>query len=280
MRNRQRARRIARAVRAGADGFRTPPFVRPGHYYSPINSAADVDRALSWEADIPGIDLREQHQLELFSEMLPLFDGIPQRRYVPKNSMFGPAEAALYQAFVRKLRPKRVVEIGSGFSTAKLLDTAEAELPELRITCVDPYPDRLRALLAVDDALEILDKPVQELGFDLFADLEPSDIVFIDSTHVAKAGSDVLWLYLHVLPRLRPGVFVHIHDIHWPFEYPAKWLREGRCWNEVYFLQALLCENERWSIEIFSSWLWKCHPDGVPEVLRSQKPASIWLRRN
>ena len=275
----RRVRVTARTIRAGADGLRTPPFVRPGHFYSPITSADDVERALNWPADIPGIDLREREQLSLFGDLLPLFDGVPQRRYRPKNGMYGPAEAAIFQAVVRKFQPTRVVEVGSGFSTATLMDTADVFAPDLKITCVEPYPDRLLALALPEDNLEVIVKPVQDVPLDVFTSLGPSDILFIDSTHVAKAGSDVLWLYLHVLPRLQPGVLVHIHDIFWPFEYPAKWLREGRCWNESYFLQAFLCQNDSWDIELFSSWLWQKHPELVPGALRSENPGAIWLRR-
>ena len=257
-----------------------PPLVSPGHFYSPINSAADVDRALGWQADIPGIDLREEAQLAMFAELVPLFDDVPQRRYRTDNGMYGLGEGSVYQAILRKFQPKRVIEVGSGFSTAKLLDTKDKYLPGLDITCIEPYPDQLLALKLPDDDVEIIAKPVQDVPVDFFTTLGPSDILFIDSTHVAKAGSDVLWLYLHVLPRLQPGVVVHIHDIFWPFEYPATWLREGRCWNELYFLQAFLCQNDAWDIEIFSSWIWKEHPEVVPENLRAASPGSIWLRRN
>lgn len=271
--------RVVQKIRFVGDLLRQPQFVPPGHFYSPINSEADIDRALAWKADLPGIDLVEEAQLATFRELMPLLDGVPERRYRAGNGMYDAADASIYQAFVRRYQPKRVLEVGSGFSTAKLLDTAQTVLPKLRVTCVEPYPDRLLALLLPEDDVELIRSPVQDVPLDLFTSLEPSDILFIDSTHVAKAGSDVVWLYLHVLPRLQPGVLVHIHDIFWPFEYPAAWLRAGRSWNEDYFLQAFLCQNNSWRIELFSSWLWEKHSDLVPESIRSGKPGSIWLRR-
>ncbi|BBY59329.1 class I SAM-dependent methyltransferase [Mycolicibacterium sarraceniae] len=243
-----------------------------------MNSSDDIERALRWPAEAPGIDLREAEQLALFRDLVPLFDGVPERRY-KTNGMYGPADASLYQAMVRHLSPQRVVEVGSGYSTAKLLDTAEYLLPDLRVTCVEPYPDRLLALLKSGDKVDVTVCPVQDADMEIFTSLEDSDILFIDSTHVAKAGSDVVWLFLHVLPRLRKGVVVHVHDIFWPFEYPAQWHNEGRNWNEDYFLHAFLCNNSAWRIEVFSSWLWHRHSELVPSDLRAESPGSIWLRR-
>ncbi len=89
----------------------------------------------------------------------------------------------------------------------------------------------------------------------------------------------MVWLFLHVLPQLAPGVVVHVHDVFWPFEYPAEWLREHRDWTENYLLHAFLIGNASWEILFFSSWFWRCHPDLVPQRLASEQPGSIWLRR-
>jgi hypothetical protein len=89
----------------------------------------------------------------------------------------------------------------------------------------------------------------------------------------------VLWLYLHVLPTLAPGVVVHVHDIFWPFEYPPSWLREHRDWNENYFLHAFLCHNASWQLMIFNSWIANIHADELPRSLRGMEPGSLWMRR-
>ena len=96
---------------------------------------------------------------------------------------------------------------------------------------------------------------------------------------MAKAGSDVIWLFLHILPRLAPGVVVHVHDVFWPFEYPADWLRQGRDWTEAYLLHAFLSGNADWEMLFFSSWLWRCQPEFVPRPLAREEPGSIWLRK-
>jgi predicted O-methyltransferase YrrM len=271
-----RARRTASAL---AEAVLRPAGFKAGHFYSPIASRDDVERALCWGADMPGVDLREESQLATFRQLVPMFDDAPERRYRSANGMYGPGDASVYQAVVRWLKPRRVVEVGSGFSTAKLLDTAEKFVPDLQITCIEPYPDRLLGLLEPNDAVQLIAKPVQEVSLEVFTSLQAGDVLFIDSTHVAKAGSDVVWLFLRVLPRLQKGVMVHVHDIFWPFEYPETWLREGRNWTESYLLHAFLCHNTCWQIELFSSWIWSMHHELVPASLRAESPGSIWLRR-
>jgi hypothetical protein len=267
-------RRAARTVRAGRALATTPPYVPPGHFYSPLTSAADVRRALSWPEEAPGVDLREEAQLALAGELRPvLAEALPGPRYRPVNDMFCAADAAVYRAMLGHLRPKRIIEVGSGFSTAVALDGGYA------VTCIEPYPERLLSLIAQDDPVILIRQPVQDVALDFFGELSDGDVLFIDSTHVAKAGSDVCWLLLHVLPRLAPGVAVHVHDIFWPFTYPSAWLRERRDWNEAYLLHAFLSGNADWEIALFSSWLWRCHPEAVPPPLRTDCPGSIWLHK-
>jgi predicted O-methyltransferase YrrM len=230
---------------------------------------------------IPGLDLRVDAQLELAARLAPMlaepFEG---PRYSPANEMFTAADAALYRAILRHFRPKRVIEIGSGYSTAIALDTADAHLDGLDLTCVEPYPERLLSLLEKGDAarLNLLRRPVQDVPLDTYAALETGDVLFIDSTHVAKAGSDVVWIFFEVLPHLAPGVIVHVHDVFWPFEYPREWLAEHRDWTEDYLLRAFLLGNSQWEMLLFGSWLWKEHPSVIPADLRAGVPGSIWLR--
>jgi predicted O-methyltransferase YrrM len=275
-----RAIRTARALRAV---LTRPPYVAPGHFYSPLTTTADRGRALSWTG-VPGVDLAEQRQLALATQLRPLLtQPLPGPRYQPRNSMYGQADAAVYRAMLTHLRPGRVLEVGSGYSTAVALDEADANpgLSDLKITCIEPFPDRLLALLRSSDhgRLSLLREPVQDVGLDAFAQLAPGDVLFIDSTHVAKAGSDVIWLLLHVLPTLASGVIVHIHDIFWPFEYPARWLQEGRDWTEAYLLHAFLAGNTGWEVLFFASWFWQHHPGLIPQSLAAGQPGAIWLRK-
>ncbi len=275
--------RAARTIRSLLAVAGRPPYVAPGHFYSPLTSPADTDRAMSWTYS-PAFELPANRQLALASELrLTMDERQPGPRYIAENSMFGPADAAVYRAMLRHLRPARIIEVGSGFSTAVALDEADSDgpVPEVEITCIEPYPERLLGLLSLSDRkrVAILRHPVQDIALETYDRLERGDILFIDSTHVVKAGSDVVWLFFHVLPRLAPGVVVHIHDVFWPFEYPARWLREHRDWTEIYLLRAFLMDNDSWEVMLFSSWLWHCHPELIPPSLAREEPGSIWLRR-
>ncbi len=273
-------RQAARAGRAMVNSVRRPPWVPPGHYYSPHPSTADIERALSWPDEAPGVELHEEDQLRLWGDLAPMFADLRRDRYTdgPANRMFGAADASVLNAMLRRLRPRRILEVGSGYSTAVMLDTAEAYALDLRVRCVEPYPERLLSLLRDGDEVELARSRAQDVPIASYSSLAGGDVLFVDSTHVAKAGSDVLWLVLHVFPRLAPGLIVHVHDVFWPFEYPEAWLREGRDWTEDYLLHAFLARNDRWRILLFSNWLWKRHPELVPDHLSAENPGSIWLR--
>lgn len=287
-----------RLVRAAAGVARRPPWVAPGHYYSPIPSDADTQRALRWREQslgagangaLDGIELNVDGQRELAKRLSGYFADVPTTRtpgwrYEPDNSMYGLADAAVYHAMLRHFAPRRVVEVGSGFSSAIALDTADRYLREVSFTFIEPYPQRLLGLLSPQDhaRCELLRLPVQEAGTEPYAGLEAGDFLFIDSTHVSKAGSDVNFLLFQILPRLADGVIIHVHDVLWPFEYPERWLREGRGWTEAYLLRAFLAYNSAFSIELFNSWLWHSEPGWVREMLPAaadQLPGGIWLRK-
>jgi predicted O-methyltransferase YrrM len=271
--------RAVRTLRALREHVCRPPWVRPGHFYSPTTSQEDIDRALSWNDNVAGVDLREAEQLDLFKQLAPRLSEAPQDRYQSGNNMYDVADAAFLHAMLCYLRPRRVIEVGSGHSTAMLLDTAERQSIDINVTCIEPYPDRLLKLLRPDDAVELVRNRVQDVSLTIYDTLKAGDILLIDSTHVAKAGSDVLWLFLRVLPRLSPGVVVHVHDVFWPFEYPETWLREGRDWNEAYLLQAFLCHNSGWDILLFSSWLWQTRRQLLPQGLQLSHPGAFWMQR-
>jgi predicted O-methyltransferase YrrM len=273
-------RNIANGVSAARAGL----YVPPGHFYSPISSPSDRERALLFTDDaVPGVDLRAERQLEYAREVAPMWADLPQRRWRPQQSgMYGVADAAVWHALLRHERPGRIVEVGSGYSTAVALDTAETHGTTRDVTCIEPYAERLRSLLQPSDSVRLFEQPVQDVPLDVLTSLDAGDVLFIDSTHVVKAGSDVLWLMLQVLPRLSRGVLVHIHDIHWPFAYPPHWVRQGRDWTETYLVHAFLAHNDTWEIKLWNSWLWKCHPEIVEANLPAavgKNPGSLWLRR-
>ncbi len=291
-----RVRSVVRGIWGAAAALRRPLWVPPGHYYSPIASRADVGRAvatLPGTADsrgtVAGLDLREPAQRALAAALSQHWAQVPATRsdgwrYHPDNPMFGLADAAIYHSMLRELRPRRLIEVGSGFSSAIALDTADRYLPDLELTFVEPYPDRLLGLLSDSDRqrCRLVRSAVQDVPLDTYDQLGAGDVLFIDSTHVSKVGSDVNWLVFEVLPRLADGVVVHFHDIFWPFEYPREWLEEGRGWTENYLLRAFLSYNDRFEVLLFNSWVWRAEPELVRATLPStvdEVPGGIWLRK-
>ncbi|WP_170149083.1 class I SAM-dependent methyltransferase [Geodermatophilus normandii] len=258
-----------------------PPYTAPGHFYNPATTPADRERAIAGRSrPSRAVDLREDDQCRLAGQLD--LSRPPSDRWIPDNSMYGAADASVLRGMLLHFRPRRIVEIGSGYSTALALDVAERHLPDLRITCVEPYADRLRSRLRPGDAdrLTLHEEPVQDVGVgELTEGMTAGDVLLIDSSHVVKAGSDVAWLLLRVLPELPDGVLVHVHDVHWPFEYPDQWLREGRDWNEAYFLEAFLAYNERFRVLLFVDWLATEHPELVAPENRSVRGGAIWLEK-
>ena len=155
----------------------------------------------------------------------------------------------------------------------------------MRLTLVEPYP---RPFLAdVPGIGDVRVEQVQETPLELFAELGPGDVLLVDTSHAVKTGGDVTWIFNQVLPRLRPGVVVHVHDIFLPGDYPRKWLFEGWNWSEQYLLQSVLAFNSAWEVLFGTQWMTIRHPELLqeafpgladPEVL-SRPGASFWIRR-
>jgi len=280
-------------------------FAPPGHYYSPLPAPEDVHRyareAFARTPDsLAGLDLDAAGQLAMVETLGPYAralhfdaDAGGATRYYWDNDGFGPGDAVALASIMRHARPARIIEVGAGYSTAVMLDVAERYLDAPpQITCIDPEPQRLRSLLRPGDEerLSIRESVVQDLPLSFFMELQAGDILFIDSSHVLKLGSDVGFLLLEVLPRLAPGVFVHVHDIASSFEYPVEWYEEGRAWNEAPALRAFLAFNQAFRIIYFADYLVRFHreaiaahlplalrqPKGVPEGNTS---VSFWMVR-
>jgi predicted O-methyltransferase YrrM len=242
----------------------------PGHFSSPIPSLAEIQAyAAKFQhgCDQPpaGIELCAAEQLELFErlrllcEELPFTaDSSPAHRYYYNNPWFCRHDAMVLCAMLRHLRPCRVIEVGSGFSSAAMLDINDLFLDQsTRFTFIEPNPERLDSLLASRDrrSAAIYRQRVQEIDLTIFEELESGDILFIDSSHISRMGSDLNHLVFNVLPRLKVGVHIHFHDIYYPFEYPPQLLLDGQYWNEAYLLRAFLQYNKAFRIELFSSWI-------------------------
>jgi len=252
-----------------------------GHYYSPVPSHNDVleylDSRSSNKTELPDIALNKKDQFKLLENYQGFYDELPfpekqQQgfRYYYDNNCFSYSDAIFLYSFLRKHQPKRIIEIGSGFSSAVMLDTIDKFIPfHPEITFIEPYPDRLNSLLASHDReqVKLINKRIQVVPPELFLSLEAGDLLFIDSTHVVKCGSDLQQLLFNILPLLPVGIFVHFHDVFYPFDYPSDWLEKGRYWNENYFLRAFLSHNSDWNIYFFNHYSGLVFKDYITEKM-------------
>jgi len=268
----------------------------PGHFHSPL---LDIRSVGSTEPNIPfdgveyweHIELCPTEQRLYYEDLLERFAPLPfprqkndSYRYFADNTFFGLSDAFTLSGILRKEKPRRIVEVGSGFSTAVMLDTLTQIRQSATLTLIEPYPKRLFSLLSSDDKpyAKILANRIQEVSLSVFDELDEQDVLFIDSSHVAKIGSDVTFILLRILPRLKPGVLVQFHDVFYPFSYPVSWIREGRAWNESIFLRAFLLGNPNFQVVAFNSFA----GHSFPELFRERLPGfskdpggSIWLRK-
>ena len=204
-------------------------------------------------------------------------------RFRVDNDQFGVLDSLVLHAMIAHARPRRIVEIGSGFSTLLMRATHRALADgRIAIDCVEPYPrDFLRS---GDMGIALHEVPVQSAPASLFATLEANDILFVDSSHVSKTGSDVNHIFFEILPRLAAGVIVHVHDIFLPFEYPKDWvIDQRRSWNEQYLLRALLMDNRRYRPLFGAAYATHACPDAMASIARSLDlshvaGSSFWMR--
>jgi predicted O-methyltransferase YrrM len=273
-----------------------PVHVPPGHAYSPLPSRADIERARR-RADVvprtlPGIELRDAQQRQLLAELAHWYGDLPfgvepgPHRFRYGNSWFTYADAVLMALMLRRSRPTRIIELGCGYSSALLLDVNDLFLGRgASVTFIEPDAARLREVLSAEDLDgRLIEAPVQDVDLELFDELAAGDVLAIDGSHVVKAGSDVQHVFDEVLPRLAPGVLVHMHDVFYPFEYPASWLEKGCALNEAYVLRAFLQSTTAYRIELFTDYLLTFHHDWLAEHLPlvTQRPfptGGIWLSR-
>jgi hypothetical protein len=270
-------------------------YVRPIHYYDPLPdfqyiTTAEITRSRHYQ----GIDFNWPSQLELISE-LAMFKGEVQElasstRGIHSefyNPYFAGTDAAVYYALIRRLRPRWIVEIGGGYSTriaSYALNRNRREGYDNRLMCVEPYPES--RLTETELHVELIRERVENVGLDLFSQLQANDILFIDSTHTVKFNSDVCYLLLDVVPQLNAGVWVHIHDIFFPHDYPREWLMEKRiAFNEQYLLEAFLSYNKDFVICLANHGLHLQFPSTTEQLwpAATQDDAfgavSLWIRR-
>jgi predicted O-methyltransferase YrrM len=309
LRNRVLRRRPAPAPPAPAPPAPAPPAPEPpepqvahpwplGHFYSPVPDtlglAEPSERARVWPVSapaLPGIDWRPDAQLALVRDTLAAQERIrfpdasdDPAQYHTGSPQFSAVDAWALQAMLRHVRPRRLVEIGCGWSSLVTAQVNREYLDgRLDVTCIEPYPPEFLHA-GIEGIGRVLVRRVQDAPLEIFEQLGAGDVLFIDSSHVVKTGSDARFLYHEVLPRLAPGVVVHAHDIFLPRDYPEDWVFAGRGWNEQYVLQSFLQFNAAFEVLLGLAWLRVEHPDvleaaGLTRAEQAGGAGSFWMRR-
>lgn len=276
--------------------------VTPVHFYQPIPDTQSLPETL-WDrpSELVGIDMNGSVQLDLLRRCFPKFQSEYEQfpttpteeagRFYLNNHLFDGTDALVAYCMVRHFQPQLIIEIGSGFSSL-LLGQAAAKNNTAALICIEPYPQEFLKR-GFPGLHRVIEKKVEDIDLEVFSELHCGDVLFIDSSHTVKIGGDVNYLFLEVLPRLEPGVIVHIHDIFLPFEYRRDWvLDEFRFWSEQYLLQAFLTFNSEFEVLMANSYL----AHGYLEDLKAAFPSlekvnatvpnpvrrgggSFWMRR-
>jgi predicted O-methyltransferase YrrM len=258
--------------------------VVPNHFYEPVPDTRGIPEKSWAPSDMVGIDLRPEFQVELlkrFRAYKQEYDAMARELFTSKNGTFGRVDGEILYCMVREFKPERIVEIGSGYSTV-IASRAMAKNQRGSITAIEPYPASI--LRTLPEFVTVRPCPVQEVPLSEFESLGQNDILFIDSSHVLKEGSDVQYEYMEILPRIQPGVFVHVHDIFLPWPYPRRWVTEElRFWNEQSVLQSLLTWSSRYEVIWGSQFMYRKHADLLHGAFDSMAtwedgPGSFWLR--
>jgi len=270
----------------------------PGHFYSPVVDIHDdhVTQAVRDPRpvrDSGGIHI-DQPGMEAFCERLARhhsqfpFTREPQLgfRYFYGNGAFDAHDAAVLFSMLLEYQPRRVIEVGSGYSSCLMLDTNERFFDgRLELTLIDPALEQIRSLIPLGDThrAELIPAKVQDVPLAVFERLRENDILFLDSSHVVKTASDVNCYLFEILPSLAPGVLIHIHDMPHLFEYPEQWVRDlKRSWNEAYAVRAFLQYNREFPILYWTNFAAKVFPEKLLALMpmtRENGGASLWLQK-
>ncbi len=270
----------------------SPPAFADGHFYSPAVNPDELkaNAGKLWPNHLPaspGIEWSEMAHRQVLEEMRPLAEeydypatSSDTTAFHDPNGLYEGLDSRMLYGFLRGLNPARMIEVGSGMSTLLAADVNTRYLGgKMDFTAIEPYPqDFLRE--RVNGLSRLIDAKVQEVTIETFTRLGAGQILFIDSSHVSKTGSDVNFLYHQVLPRLASGVIIHIQDIFLPWDYPFEWvIEERRNWNEQYLLQAMLAGSKRFEVLFANHYASRVMPEAVEACWGLHcGGGSIWLR--
>jgi len=263
--------------------------VIPNHFYFPVLDSRklasyDFNKVFACE----GIDFEDEQMLKLIPAYASYY-----KEYEPLHKEVGYSsngDGAILYGMIRHLKPKRVVEVGSGYSTQLVCEAAKKNSGEgscsheAQVTCIEPYPKPVLKELEKNKKVILIEDKVEETDPAVFEELESGDVLFIDSSHVVDTGNDVHFLYLELLPKIPVGVYVHIHDIRLPYEYPKSWvLNAHKHWGEQYLLHMFLSFNNSFEVVFASNYMFERYKRDMVDALYGLDedgwPGSFWIRR-
>ena len=266
--------------------------VTPVHFYQPIPNTQSLSETLwSRPSELTGIDMNDAVQLDLLRNQFPKFRGeydqFPAEatsepiRFSLNNGLFDGTDALVAYCMIRHFQPRLIIEVGSGFSSLVAVE-AIAKSEGSALICIEPFPpDFLRK--GFPGLHSLIDKKVEDIDVEFFSQLGSGDILFIDSSHTVRIGGDVNYLFLEVLPRLKPGVIVHVHDIFFPFDYRRDWVMdELRFWAEQYLLHAFLTFNFEFEVLMANAYLGHRYMEDLKATFPKSPwwgGGSFWMRR-
>lgn len=259
-----------------------------GHFYSPYPDIAWCEHyERQHENRIYDINSGKETQTKWLNKMQTLFASLPawetksteKYRYYFPNGAYDIGDALVLHCMIRLIKPEKILEVGSGFSSAVMLDTNDVYFQKrIQLFFVEPYPKRLKSLLREGEQIHLTEDILQNIDLEYFKQLEENDILFIDSSHVVKRDSDVNRIFFEILPNLQSGVYIHFHDILSGFEYPFAWDKVGRVWSEAYLLRAFLMNNDAYEIIYYNDMM----RDEMKKIFPYEPyhgGGSLWLRK-
>lgn len=275
------ARLLRRAARVG--GF---DLLRR-NFYSPLPQLEELPPdTFQRRSPLPGIAWDMERYESFLRDLAPfLAEFTPPREFSWGNPMYGPVESEVLYALIRRQKPTRIVELGSGFTSLIIAAACKQNATEgqpCRYVAFDPFPRGFvkRGIDGMDSLEAVGATDVQQEEFDALGD---GDVLFVDTTHTVKVGGDVNRVLLEVLPTLAPGVLVHVHDVFLPYEYPRDFLEKQLYWQEQYLLQALLAENPNFKVLFPAYAVVRERPNLIKTLIPRHEgpvgPGAFWIRR-
>lgn len=263
------------------------------HYYQPLFDDSQLKKSLNLTRELPAIEINDKKQLKLLENLIYSkelkemeLDKYKQNHLdfsFQNNGGFCSGDAEFLYQIIRYFKPKRIIEIGSGFST-KIINHAikmnkQKDGSFTNLKCIEPYEMPWLEDLGVEVQREL----VQNIKKSIFDELQSNDILFIDSSHIIRPQGDVLTEYLEIIPKLNKGVIVHVHDIFTPRDYLESWIKEDvRFWNEQYILEALLSNSNRYEIIAALNYLHHSYfmelKKVCPYLKKNREPGSFYFK--